>query len=130
MAALCLAVALAPAASADAGPGAPPYIDRATWVSYSGVSSLRIYPTSAGRDVAGQLGKTPRQTEQAWLEVLALAPDAGTPGMHAQFVCHWSFAELAEPGKTSWNLESWRPAVDDTTMVRSGCNPGSAEETF
>ena len=24
-------------------------------------------------------------------------------------MCHWQFAEFAEPGKTSWNLEPWRP---------------------
>ena len=117
---------------ADTARGADPvpYIDHTTWVSYSGLSSLRVYPTMAGRDVAGQLDKTPVQSEEAWLEVLALAPDADTPGMRAQFLCHWRFAEFAEPGKTSWNLEAWRPAVDDNTMVLSGCNPGGAEEAF
>ena len=50
--------------------------------------------------------------------------------MRAQFVCHWNYAEFAEPGKTSWNLEVWRPAVDENTMVVSGCNPGGAEEAF
>ena len=34
------------------------------------------------------------------------------PGMRAQFMCHWQFAELADPGKVSWNLEPWRPEVD------------------
>ena len=32
---------------------------------------------------------------------LASAPDADIPGMRAQFMCHWQFAELVEPGKTS-----------------------------
>jgi hypothetical protein len=50
--------------------------------------------------------------------------------MRAQFVCHWNYAELAQPGKTSWNLEVWRPTVDDNTMVVSGCNPGGAEEAL
>ena len=97
-------------------------------MSNSGLSSLRVYPTWAGRQVAGRLDKTPGQAEQAWLELLALAPEADTPGMRAQFVCHWSFAEFAEPGKTSWNLEAWRPTVDDNSMVLSGCNPGGAPE--
>jgi len=126
--ALCLAVAMAPVASADAG--APAYIDHATWVSYGGLSSLRVYPTGAGRQLARQLDKTPEQAERAWLEVLAVAPDANTAGMRSQFVCHWNFAELAEPGKASWNLEAWRPAVDDNAMVLSGCNPGAGEEAF
>ena len=45
-------------------------------------------------------------------------------------MCHWQFAELAQPGKTSWNLEPWRPVVDDAEMVASGCNPGGTEEPF
>ena len=128
--ALCLSVALAPIAAADVGTAIPTYIDHATWVSYGGLSSLRVYPTGVGRQVARQLDKTAEQAEQAWLEVLAVAPDANTAGMRSQFVCHWNFAELAEPGKTSWNLEVWRPAVDDNTMVLSGCNPGGPEEPY
>jgi hypothetical protein len=50
--------------------------------------------------------------------------------MRAQFVCHWHFAELAQPGKTSWNLEAWRPFVDDDAMLASRCNPGGAEEAL
>ena len=45
------------------------------------------------------------EADEAWGEVLAMAPDADTPGMRAQFVCHFKFAEFVEPGKTSWNLE-------------------------
>lgn len=104
-----------------------PYVDHVRWVSYSGLPTLRIYPTAEGRSVAGEFGKTAAQTAAAWREVLALAPDAETPGMRAQFVCHWNFAELAQPGKTSWDLEPWRPAVDDNTMILTGCNPGGAE---
>jgi len=62
--------------------------------------------------------------------LLALAPDADTPGMRQQFVCHWRFAELAKPGKTSWNLEPWRPLVDNATMIWSRCNPGGTEDPF
>lgn len=117
---------MAPAATAEAVSG--PYIDHAAWARDSVLSSLRVYPTSAGREVAGQLDKSPAESERAWLEVLALVPGADTPGMRAQFVCHWHFAELAEPGKASWNLEAWRPSVDEDVMVASGCNPGGAEE--
>jgi hypothetical protein len=66
----------------------------------------------------------------AWAEVLALAPDADTPGMYQQFICHWELAELGQPGKTSWNLEPWRPAVSDEQMLDSRCNPGGTEEPF
>lgn len=124
---VALAVAIAPAASADAA-ASTPYVDHVRWVSYSGLPTLRIYPTVEGRSVAGEFGKTAAETAQAWREVLALAPDAETPGMRAQFICHWNFAELAQPGKTSWDLEPWRPAVDDNTMILTGCNPGGAEK--
>lgn len=107
---------------------APRFIDRVTWVSYSGLPTLRVYPTGTGRQVAGEFGKTAAQTDQAWTEVLALAPDAATPGMRSQFLCHWRFAEFAEPGKNSWDLEPWRPAVDDGAMLLAGCNPGGAEK--
>ena len=51
-------------------------------------------------------------------------------GMRAQFDCHWRFARFAEPGKVSWNLEPWRPGVDDDAMLASACNPGGAVEPF
>lgn len=116
----------APAATADTLP-VPPYIDHATWVSDDGLSSLRLYPTAAGRAVAGDFGKTGAQADEAWREVLALVPGANSPGMRSQFVCHWDFAEFAQPGKTSWDLEPWRPVVDDGVMMAAGCNPGGAE---
>jgi hypothetical protein len=62
--------------------------------------------------------------------VLAQSPDADTPGMREQFMCHWTYAEFAQPGKSSWNLEPWRPEVDEDTMVGTGCNPGGTEEPF
>lgn len=116
---------MAPApASADAAA----LIDRTEWVHSDGLPSLRVYPTPFGRAAAGQPGADV-DGERAWGEVLAGAPDADTPGMREQFACHWRYAELARPGKTSWNLEPWRPVVDPVTMLDSHCNPGAAEET-
>lgn len=60
--------------------------------------------------------------------MLRLAPGAGTPGMEAQFSCHWIFARMLSPGKPSWNLEPWRPVVSTQDMLAAGCNPGGAEE--
>ncbi len=121
------AVALAPTVWAEPDPP-PPYVDYVRWVSYDGLPTLRVYPTAAGREVAGELAKTAAQSDEAWAEVIALAPDADTPSIREQFLCHWRFAEFAEPGKTSWDLESWRPAVDDSTMILTGCNPGGPEK--
>jgi hypothetical protein len=50
--------------------------------------------------------------------------------MREQFMCHWQYAEFAQPGKTSWNLEPWRPQVTADQMVAAGCNPGGTEEPF
>lgn len=114
------------------GPAAadpPRLVDHTEWVRYDGLPSLRVYPTAAARVLAGQPGAA-ADGERAWGEVLADAPDADTPGMREQFLCHWQYAELARPGKTSWNLEPWRPVVDPVTMLDTNCNPGAAEETY
>ena len=108
----------------------PPFVDHAAWTQWNHQRSLRVYPTSSGRAAARQLGSAGPEADEAWSEVLALAPDANTAGMHEQFICHWELAEVAEPGKISWNLEPWRPVVDAATMVGSGCNPGGSEEGF
>ena len=107
----------------------PPYVDHVEWVHWGDLSSLRVYPTAAGRIAAGQVG-TFAASDQAWAEVLAAAPDANIPGMREQFDCHWQLAEFAQPGKTSWNLEPWRPVVTASQMIESGCNPGGTEEPF
>lgn len=126
---------LSGAASASADPGAmgpsgPPFVDHAQWSQWNHQPSLRVYPTASGRAAAKTLGSSTPDADEAWSEVLALAPNAGTPGMRAQFLCHWELAEVVQPGKTSWNLEPWRPVVDDSTMLGSGCNPGGSEEQF
>lgn len=105
------------------------YVDHVEWAKWGDLSSLRVYPTDTARALTRQPGSTV-QADQAWAEVLALSPDADLPGMREQFLCHWTFAELAEPGKTSWNLEPWRPEVTPEVMLASGCNPGGSEEPF
>jgi hypothetical protein len=128
MAAATLPLALAPVASADPVPG-PPYVDHVQWAKWADLSSLRVYPAEAARQASLEPGTDP-QADEAWAEVLTLSPDADMPGMKAQFLCHWHFAELAEPGKVSWNLEPWRNLVSDEQMVAAGCNPGGTEEPF
>jgi hypothetical protein len=115
-------------ATADTVP-APPYIAQAEWAKWGDLSSLRVYPTDSARIAVAQIG-TAAQADEAWTEVLALSPDADIPGMREQFMCHWSYAELAEPGKSSWNLEPWRPEVSGDEMVAAHRNPGGTEEPF
>lgn len=117
---------MAPTASADP---AVTLVDHVEWAKWGDLSSLRIYPTEVARQLAGQPG-TEVAAGQAWAQVLAAAPDADIPGMREQFICHWDFAELAEPGKSSWNIEPWRPEVAAQDMLATGCNPGGTEEPF
>jgi hypothetical protein len=121
-----LSAAVPAGADPDVG---PPYVADAQWVHWGDLTSLRVYPTPAGRQEAAIPG-TRAQADEAWQEVLGLSPEASSPGMREQFMCHWDFAELFQPGKTSWNLEPWRPQVDDQQMVAAGCNPGGTEEPF
>lgn len=101
----------------------PPYIDHVQWVQTQVGPSLQIYPTSSGRQTTSTNGAV-----VAWAEVLALAPGADTPGMRAQFDCHWTFARAVAPDKPSWNIEPERPVVDAAQMVATRCNPGGPEE--
>ncbi|MGV9858950.1 DUF2599 domain-containing protein [Gordonia sp. NPDC003425] len=101
----------------------PPYIDHVTWVDTAVGPSLQIYPTPSGRASTSYDGAS-----VAWSEVLALAPRANTPGMQAQFDCHWDFARAVEPDKPSWNIEPGRPVVDRQQMIATRCNPGGPEE--
>ena len=121
-----LALTAFPVGDAQADTPDPPYIDRTKWVEWGEGSSLRIYPTPAGRTASAKFVGY----QQAWSEVLAQTPDANQPGMRSQFACHWHLAEFAEPGKLTWNLEPWRPVVDETEMWQSGCNPGGSREPF
>ncbi|MGE5694007.1 MAG: DUF2599 domain-containing protein [Candidatus Sericytochromatia bacterium] len=127
LAAVVAAFPLTVAAPAHADdPPPPPYIERAEWVHWADLSSLRVYPTVAGREASTEFVGP----DEAWAEVLVDAPDADLPGMREQFDCHWQLAELAQPGKTSWNLEPWRPVVTPAQMIDTRCNPGNVEEPF
>lgn len=124
-----VAVGAAPVASAEPAAPPPPYVDHVAWAKWGDLSTLRVYPTQNGRSASTRAGTDPL-AEEAWGEILTLSPDAAIPGMKEQFLCHWHFAEFARPGKSSWNLEPWRPEVSDNEMVAAGCNPGGTEEPF
>ena len=92
------------------------------WGTTAKGRQLQVFPTRAGRtDIF------PAAANRAWAEVLADAPNAATPGMHDQFLCHWNFARVVDPTKVSWNLEPWRPAVGYRATVSALCNPGGSE---
>ncbi len=123
------ALLVAAPAHADTEPDPAPLIERVQWADVDGRPSLRVYPSAQGRTAARSFSP-PSVAEVAWAQVLALAPDAATPGMYEQFRCHWDYAELARPGKPSWNLEPWRPVVSEVAMLDAECNPGGPEEPW
>lgn len=103
----------------------PPFIESARWTTTEQGPSLQVFPTESGRYIPGESA-----LDTAWSEVVALDSTADSPGMKDQFACHWRFARIVEPEKTSWNLEPWRPVVTESEMIASRCNPGGAEETI
>ncbi len=90
-------------------------VDRVEWTDLEdeGGRSLAVFPSAWGR--TGQLAAV----EAGWAQVVALAPDADTTGMHDQFVCH----TIGAPDKESWNLEPWRPEVGSLATLLARCNP-------
>lgn len=114
-------------AAAPTTPAVDPYadqplIDHVEWTEAVDGARLLVYPTTAGRQ-----DTFPTAGDRAWQEVLALSPDADTAGMQDQFRCHWEWARVVAPNKTSWNLEPWRPAVGYQETVNALCNPGGPE---
>lgn len=81
----------------------------------SGERTLVVVPTAAGRHDPTYAGGA-----ALWDQVIALRPDAQTPGMRDQLICHVVFA----PTKSAWYLEPRRPAIGWVATVGAGCNPG------
>lgn len=111
-----LAVATGSASSDSHKPS--PYIADVRWVNGITDRALRVTPTDAGLTSWG-----PTDEAAAWAELVALAPDAATPGMYQQFSCHWIFARVVDPTRRAWQIEPGRPVVPDAMMIATGCNP-------
>ena len=92
-------------------------ISEATWVSRDndGLNSLQVTPSDAGRRWS-----SPTAMDAGWRQVLDAAPDADTPGMKEQYMCHAQFAQR----KDAWYLEPWRPAGSYLETVAARCNRG------
>ncbi|WP_454041725.1 DUF2599 domain-containing protein [Cellulosimicrobium sp. Marseille-Q8652] len=85
----------------------------AVWGEREGGRSLAVDPTGWGRT-----GGTAAQ-DVLWTALVAAEPEADTPGMHDQLVCH----ALGAPDKATWNLEPWRPDVGLVAVLAARCNP-------
>ena len=88
-------------------------VQSAVWGEAEGGRSLAVTPSAWAR--AGSMAAQ----DGLWAQVVALAPDADSPGMKAQLECH----ELGAPDKDTWNLEPWRPEVGGLEMISARCNP-------
>ncbi|MFI2704385.1 DUF2599 domain-containing protein [Cellulosimicrobium composti] len=83
------------------------------WGEREGGRSLAVDPTAWAR-TAGQAGR-----ELVWAQVVAAEPEADSPTMRDQLVCH----AVGAPGKATWNLEPWRPDVGLLDTMAARCNP-------
>ncbi len=120
-AATAVASAVSPDPSTSPGPSSSStdvserLVDDAAWVERDGVRALEVTPADRLRNETD-----PRVFDEAWRRVVKAVPEADSPGMRDQFVCHATFAA----DKDSWFLEPERPAVGYWKTVRAGCNPG------
>lgn len=79
-----------------------------------GVPRYHVRPTRAGRTAFGD------DLDEAWRQTVAKgAPDQR--GLKNQFLCHPM--SIIARGKSTWDLESWRPAVGLRSTILAGCNP-------
>jgi len=83
------------------------------WGEREGGRSLAVDPTAWAR-TAGQAGR-----ELVWAQVVAAEPEADSPTMRDQLVCH----AVGAPDKATWNLEPWRPDVGLLDTMAARCNP-------
>jgi len=92
-------------------------VGSASWVTRSGERSLRVQPTVGARGWSDG-------GQEVFAELVALVPEADSPGMRDQLVCHVVFA----PSKPAWFLEPRRPAVGYVATVAAACNPGDVAD--
>lgn len=85
----------------------------AAWGDREGGRSLAVTPTDWGR-VSGATGSA-----TAWADLLAVEPEADTPGMETQLQCHL----IGAREKATWNLEPWRPDLSLVEYAFARCNP-------
>lgn len=85
----------------------------ASWGDREGGRSLTVTPTDWGR-VSGATG-----SGTAWADLLAVEPEADTPGMETQLQCHL----IGARDKATWNLEPWRPDLSLVEYALARCNP-------
>lgn len=78
-----------------------------------GGKSLQVSPTYFGR-LSGEVAMT-----YAAQELKTLRPETATGPMEKQLRCHL----IGARGKTTWNLEPWRPDVSEVEYLLARCNP-------
>ena len=90
-----------------------PALITATWGEHDGGRSLAVEPAQWVRNAE------PIAFDALWDELVAAVPEADTPAMRDQLLCHM----IGAPAKATWNLEPWRPDVGLIEVMRARCNP-------
>ncbi|WP_423842333.1 DUF2599 domain-containing protein [Actinomyces naeslundii] len=97
-------------------------IDHTEWADeWQWSPTLKVYPSLWGRVAPSFLVFT------AWEETLDETertghPDPDTSSMFNQFKCHWDWARVWTPFKTSWNLDTKIPDKDYWDFATHKCN--------
>ncbi len=99
-----------PSPTADHGPA----LVSATWGEAEGGRSLAVVPADWVRTAEDFTA-----VEALWAEIVEAQPEADTPVMYDQLVCH----AVGARDKGAWNLEPWRPDVGLVAVLRARCNP-------
>lgn len=80
----------------------------------NGTPRYHVRPTRAGRKAVGNW------LDEAWKQAVRKGvPDRS--GLRQQFMCHP--LSIVARGKSTWDLESWRPTVGLGNTMLAGCNP-------
>jgi hypothetical protein len=90
-------------------------ISRTIWTS--SLTTLQVYPTDWGRNAP----IAARWAALAEVQTKTPGTREDSSSMKDQLLCHFD-ARIYDPGKTSWNIDTFRPYIVYTKLVFAKCN--------
>ncbi|WP_245993465.1 DUF2599 domain-containing protein [Xylanimonas allomyrinae] len=102
-------------------------ISSASWTKYAEGRTLKVTPTGWSRANAGSYLAGVSGWDELYSKYKNSGLNTNLDGMRDQYICHQQIVALRSPGKSTWNLDEWRPDVSYVQTVNSSCNPGGAK---
>lgn len=90
-------------------------IRRTVWTS--SMTTLQVFPTDCGRNAP----IAARWAALAEVQTKTPGTREDSSSMKDQLLCHFD-ARIYDPGKTSWNIDTFRPYILYTRLVLARCN--------